>query len=260
MSTITLNEAMKTPPVGKNGARREPGARVSAVLAVAVHVVFAVVLFFGVRWQSSHPEAVVVELWDRPPAPIAEPPPPEIKPEPKPEAKIEPPPPPKPEPLPQKPDIAIEKAPPKKEPAKKEPAIKPEPKLDLDRSKDIRDQLAREMASVQRDREKQEALKQFSKPAAAPSMDAGYAARIRSKIRSNIVLPPDLGGNPEAVFDVVQLPTGEILSVRLNRSSGYRNYDDAVERAIYKSSPLPRPDRPEQFQRDLRLQFRPLDL
>ena len=36
-------------------------------------------------------------------------------------------------------------------------------------------------------------------------------------------------------------------------------YDEAVQRAILKSSPLPRPDRPEQFQRALTLRFRPLD-
>ena len=59
------------------------------------------------------------------------------------------------------------------------------------------------------------------------------------------MLPADLPGNPEAQFDVVQLPTGEILSVELRKSSGVRSYDEAVHRAILKSSPLPRPDRPE---------------
>jgi len=38
-----------------------------------------------------------------------------------------------------------------------------------------------------------------------------------------------------------------------------RAYDDAVQRAILKSSPLPRPDRPELFQRNLTLKFRPQD-
>lgn len=73
----------------------------------------------------------------------------------------------------------------------------------------------------------------------------------------NIVLPLDIKDNPEAIFDVVQLPTGEVLSVRLRKSSGNKTYDDAVERAILKSSPLPRPDRPEQFSRVLQLNFRP---
>ncbi len=76
-------------------------------------------------------------------------------------------------------------------------------------------------------------------------------------MKGNVVLPADLAGNPEAIFDVVQLPTGEVLSVKLRKSSGSKAYDEAVERAILKSSPLPRPDRPELFERNLVLRFRP---
>ena len=78
-------------------------------------------------------------------------------------------------------------------------------------------------------------------------------------MRSQWILPPDLQGNPEAVFDVVQLPTGEVLSVRIARSSGNRAYDAAVERAILKSSPLPLPASRELFSRELKLTFRPQD-
>lgn len=74
-----------------------------------------------------------------------------------------------------------------------------------------------------------------------------------------MVLPPELKGNPEAVFDVVQLPTGEVLSVKLRKSSGVGALDDAIERAILKSSPLPKPDRPELFTRNFELRYRPLD-
>ncbi len=66
-----------------------------------------------------------------------------------------------------------------------------------------------------------------------------------------MTLPPELPGNVEAIFEVVQLPTGEIIDVVLRKSSGVRAYDDAVQRALAKSSPLPRPDRPELFQRTL---------
>jgi colicin import membrane protein len=34
------------------------------------------------------------------------------------------------------------------------------------------------------------------------------------------VLPPDIKGNPEAVFEVTQLPSGEVINVRLKKSSG----------------------------------------
>ena len=93
----------------------------------------------------------------------------------------------------------------------------------------------------------------------AHAPEADYVRRIQSKVRGNVVLPPDIPGNPEAIFDVVQLPTGEIIDAVLRKSSGVRAYDDAVQRAIVKSSPLPRPDRPELFQRTLTLKFRPQD-
>ena len=234
---------------------QEPGKVPSIALALLVHLLLLVFLFFGVRWQSRQPEAVMVELWVSPPAPaveqvVAQPPPkPEVKPEPKPvEKALEPP----------KPDIALEK---KKE-VKKEAPKKPEPKLNLDRSKDIRAQLERETAALSQQLDKDRILDQMRREAAsaAATADAAYIGKLKSKIKSNIVLPPNIPGNPEAIFDVVQLPTGEIMSVKLRKSSAHTAYDTAVERAILKSSPLPKPDRPEQFQRSLEIKFRPLEL
>ena len=95
--------------------------------------------------------------------------------------------------------------------------------------------------------------------AARSKAQLDWIDRIRSRIRGYINLPPDIPGNPEAIFDVVQLPTGEIIDVRLRKSSGVRAYDDAVQRAILKASPLPRPVPADLFQRDLELRFRPLD-
>ena len=107
-------------------------------------------------------------------------------------------------------------------------------------------------------------LKQQKDAAAASQLAAtrnkaeqGYAERIRNKIRGNIVLPPDLKGNPSALFKVVQLPSGEVMAVHLTRSSGHAGYDAAVERAILKSSPLPKPDDPSLFARELSLTFCP---
>jgi len=220
------------------------------MLSVAVHLALFAFLFFGIRWQSKLPDAVVVELWDRPsvlerPAAAETP-----KPEPQaaPEPKLEPKPEPKAEVKPIKPDIAVEKAPaPKKEPKKVEPTVKK-----FDRAPDFQKEAARELAQVSRP------SKPSQPPPAGPVVDASYANKIKTKIRGNVVLPAGIAGNPEAIFDVVQLPTGEVLEpVRLRKSSGIRAYDEAVERAILKSSPLPPPDRPDQFVRELQLKFRP---
>jgi colicin import membrane protein len=58
---------------------------------------------------------------------------------------------------------------------------------------------------------------------------------------------------------VDQLPTGEVINVRLVRSSGIAALDDAIERAIRRSSPLPLPTDSALFERTLELKFRPLE-
>jgi colicin import membrane protein len=95
--------------------------------------------------------------------------------------------------------------------------------------------------------------------AARSRAEADWIRSIQAKVRGNVTLPPDLPGNPEAIFEVVQLPTGEIIEAQLRKSSGVRAYDEAVQRAILKSSPLPRPERADLFQRTLTLKFRPVD-
>ncbi|HEX8788874.1 MAG TPA: cell envelope integrity protein TolA, partial [Telluria sp.] len=75
-----------------------------------------------------------------------------------------------------------------------------------------------------------------------PRRDNGYIAAITAKVKGNSAYGGDLDqpGNPTVTFHVEQLPTGEIISVRKTRSSGIAAFDDAVEKAINKSSPLPK--------------------
>ncbi len=105
----------------------------------------------------------------------------------------------------------------------------------------------------------EEAFKQIdAQQAAAQTKQRNeYIERIRARIKRFIVLPPNLQGNPEVEIDVIQLQGGEVLSARLKRSSGISAYDSAVERAILKAQPLPSPLKPELFERELNLKFRP---
>ena len=226
----------------------EPSGVAPAALSALVHLVLLAMLVFGLHWQSKHPDAIQVELWSQLPE-FESPPKVEPKPEPKVEAKAEVKrPEPKIEQKAAKPDIAVERE-------KKAEKKKDDQPLKFDTTSRIREQLAQEQKAMQA-RERQDTIKQFTQ-AAAPSVDAGYVDKIRTKIRMNVVLPSDIKGNPEAIFDVIQLPTGEVFSAKLMKSSGHKAYDEAVERAILKSSPLPKPDRPEQFQRELQLKFKP---
>ncbi len=76
----------------------------------------------------------------------------------------------------------------------------------------------------------------------APRIDTGYVAAITSKIKRSTSYngDTDVPGNPRATFKIEQLPTGEIISVRKTKSSGIPAFDDAVERGINNSSPLPK--------------------
>ena len=78
--------------------------------------------------------------------------------------------------------------------------------------------------------------------ASAPRLDTGYLASITNKIKSttSYLGSTDVAGNPKAVFKIEELPTGEIISVKLVKSSGIAAFDDAVEKGILKSSPLPK--------------------
>lgn len=58
-----------------------------------------------------------------------------------------------------------------------------------------------------------------------------------------------------AVFEITQLPSGEIIDAVLRRSSGSAQYDADARRAIIKMSPLPR-GRAEDFQRVRMMRFR----
>jgi colicin import membrane protein len=249
---------------------REEFVGPSALLALGVHAALIVALVLGVHWQSRAPRVVAVELWQAPPAPAPAPEPKRVKVEPPPPP---PPPPAKPEPRIEKPDIAV-KAPPKPKPVPKvEPKPKPKPKPvakakpappkpdDSRAQRLLAEALQREQQALAADRESRQIREQLQLEAQAARERAMFEwiDRIRAKIRGNIVLPPELKGNPEAMVLVTQLPTGEVLDAKLVISSGNTAYDDAVLRAILKSSPLPKPDTPGLFSRDLQLKFRPKD-
>jgi len=68
-----------------------------------------------------------------------------------------------------------------------------------------------------------------------------WADEIRQKIRANMTLPRAIDGNPSVLFRVTLRPDGEVLVVKLQRSSGQKDFDAAVQRAIQKASPLPLP-------------------
>jgi colicin import membrane protein len=252
--------------------RKEPGGTWAVVLAILVHLMFAAVLVFGVNWQTREASPVMAELWDSLPAPKPAPKPepePASRPEPKPQPKPVPKPAPKLEQLkPVKADIELRDKEKEKEKKRKEEERKKaeaEKKLKELALKEQHAMLEAEQTALSKQREAAEAARQQMAAQAAAQATArarvmnDAISRISSHIRRFIIMPPDVVGNPQAEFDVSLIPSGEVLNVRLSRSSGNPAYDNAVERAIRKASPLPLPTDPSlagRF-RELQLKFRP---
>jgi len=270
---------------------RSAGKWFAGMLAAVVNLAFIAFLVFSVTWQNRKLEPVTVELYAPPspaktePAPQPQPPPEPAKPLPEPPKP--PPEPPKPPPEPPKPAPKVEPPAPSKaeielkakqekaererqEKERKEAEKREADKREAEKKKqeekrlaEVRERQAREEAALkaQAERERVAVAQAAARATAAEQAKAidDYIRRIQAKIKGNVVLPPDIAGNPEAIFDVVQLPTGEIIDVQLRKSSGVRAYDEAVQRAIIKASPLPRPDSADLFRRNLTLKFRPLD-
>ena len=273
-STMAKSERPRQP-------RRITGKWWALMLAIAVQLGFLAVLVLSVQWQNRPLVPVTAELYAPPvKAPVVEPVPP--PPPPLPQPQPQPAPPPKPEPIIEKPDqraadIALkakqedERKKKAEAEAKAREAKEAEDKRKLEEKKlaEARERQMRETvalraqaereAQVRAQAEAQIRAREAAEGQARSKAETDWIRRIQAKVKGNVIVPSELVGNPEAIFEVVQLPTGEIIDTTLRKSSGNRAYDDAVQRAILKSSPLPRPDRPELFQRALTLKFRPLD-
>ena len=268
----------------------------AGALAIAVHIALLGAMLVSFNWKAAHPVMNVteVELWDKLPSeksvlkpePMIEKPKPVLlqeKPAPKPVIE-------KPEPKieDQKVDIVLDKK--KKELAEKKQAEKKREDLQK-KEKELEDKnkLAALQAETrddelkekkQQDKKDKEALKKLqqealtddnaasnkqasaSNAAASASMIGEYKAKIQAKIRGNVNKTLCGDGNPELRFEIGLLPTGELSGTpKLTKSSGIAACDDAVERAIATSQPLPLPSDASLFSsfRNLNLKFKPND-
>jgi colicin import membrane protein len=264
-------------------ARETPDSIKAGVLSVMVHALLLGTLLISFNWKTTHPVSIAqVELWDTIPTEIQQPviaPPEPVKPEPVPEniesEPIEKLPPPVPESQPDlQSEIAIEKKP-VKQVQKKEPP-KPDLKSEQARKKLLEQMRLEDLKSASKEPPKdnseamkklQQALLSEDKAVGAPKASTAsvgevseFKARIQAKIRGNVNKALCGSGNPELKFEIGLIPTGELSgSPKLVKSSGNSACDDAVDRAIRASEPLPLPADPALFSefRNLKLTFRP---
>lgn len=260
MATATLQDNSLLPqPPGGNAA--------GAGLALVVHAGLVAALTLSVDWRAHAPDVVSAELWSAVPQ-VAAPRAPDPVPAPAP-APAQPPPAPAPPPqaAPQQrdADIAIEREQQRKKKAEEE---RKKAELDAERKKAEDDKKKREQAQKEKEqkehaaREAQAAEERLAKQReenlrrmmgeaggstsggsgnaardAAPS--ATYAGRVVAAVRRNIVFTGAVADEATTEVEVRTGAGGTILSARMSKSSGNKEWDDAVVRAIEKTGRLP---------------------
>ena len=228
------------------------------------------------------PVAVPVPVVEPPP-----PPPPKVEPEPEPERKADivleqkkkPEPPKKIDP-PKEPPKKVEtpKPDPKKDEAQKREAAKAEAaKVEVAKAAAAKAEAAQAREAAQRRDQELQRIAAAAGPAgsnpaagatgvsggpAGGGFSRGYEGQVVGCIRPHIVFNVPDGVKPKqhvAEFEVQLLPTGEQATApKLLKASGLGAYDQAVERAIRRCDPFPRP-REGAMPRILRLTFDPVD-
>ena len=245
----------------------QPGKLRAMGLAVLAHLLLLGALTWGVNWKSKPTTMTAeAELWSSIPqqaAPRAVTPPPTP-----PEPVVQPKPVPKPAPLPppeKAPDIVEKQDKPPKKPAEKPPEKPPEPKpvakpevpkvdpalAKREAQKEVQRKAAEDTALREKDR--QAAIDRSLKSAGSGAADSpgtaakssgpssGYGSRIAARVKPNIVFSGTLAGNPSVEIEVRLAPDGTVLGKpRVTKSSGSKEWDEAVVRAIEKTEVFPR--------------------
>jgi colicin import membrane protein len=243
-------------------SRRLEAVILPATLSVVLHALLLFVLTANweperdptIRKVPRHVNAKLVTLDKTAAKPKqAKPRPPEPKPEP-PKPKPEPPKP-KPEPKPS----------PKPAPKKEQP--KPDPKkLEEARKKDQQKKADEERRQRQREMELSMAMEEETQQAESDTdLAMAYTDAIRGAIEDNWSRPPSARREMEVVLRLQLIPTGEVVSVSVVKSSGNEAFDTSAINAVKKAARFPEvADAPQQvFERHLRsfqLVFRPEDL
>jgi len=242
--------------------RSEPGRVPAFVLATLIHVGFAMLLVFGVSWQTKAPAPLVAELWNAlPTIKQPEPEPVKVEPEPPPppvEVKTPPPP-----PQPSKADIELKDKLEKEKKAKlererQELEKQEKAKKAAEEKKRLEDEKKRKEEDKRKAEEKaKKAAEAKAKADAEAALVArtraqqrvvdDWKARIEALVKTKANVPDTVTGQPEVQIRLKLLVTGAVFEGVMAKRSGNRVYDDAIERAIAGIREWPTPSDPDVF-------------
>ena len=253
----------------------QPGLMRGMLLALVAHLLLLLAFTWGLQWKrDSQESAAEAELWSSLPQQAA---PKEVTPPPEPPAPVqkeEP----RPDPKQREAEIAVEREKQRKQreaearrEAEEEKREQQRKKAEAERKEkeELKKQEQARLAAETRKKEdekkrreqqqearlkqmREENLKRMQGMAGGSSSStagtaaqssgpsAGWAGRVRARVKPNIVFTDDVAGNPTAEVALRLAPDGTIVSRTITKSSGVKTWDDAVLRALDKTETLPR--------------------
>jgi colicin import membrane protein len=145
-----------------------------------------------------------------------------------------------------------------KEKAAKEKAIAEEAAREA-AEQSLMEQLALEEANSEI-RRQEEAAAKAAQAERATQLTAEHQDIIRAQVAAAWRYPPNVTPEMEVEVRLTMVPTGEVISATVTKSSGHQALDRSVEQAIMKASPLSVPDDIRVFEKNFRtltMKFRP---
>ena len=155
--------------------------------------------------------------------------------------------------------VATEKA----EQQRREQQAKAEREAQARREKEEADKRAREQAEARRRQQAESELQaQLAAEAEANAARAAglldqYMLMIQSHVKRFWDRPLSARQGVECVVNVVQLPTGDVVSAKVAQCNGDEAVRRSIENAVLKASPLPKPPSQAVFSRTFTLTFAP---
>jgi colicin import membrane protein len=116
---------------------------------------------------------------------------------------------------------------------------------------------AKQRAELEADLKRALAAEEERRQAVESGLLDEYVRLIENRIEQNWIPPATAKAGLECVVNVTQIPSGDIVDVRVGRCNGDDAVVRSIEAAVRRASPLPKPPLPALFERNLVVIFRP---
>jgi colicin import membrane protein len=116
---------------------------------------------------------------------------------------------------------------------------------------------ARERAQAESELQEQLAAENARMQAERAGLLDEYIRLIANQIERNWVPPLSAKPGLDCLVQVVQIPSGDVMDVKVSRCNGDDAVVRSIEAAVRRSSPLPKPPSQAVFERNLNVTFRP---